>query len=1252
MTSLRARPLFPLLLAVLVALALATGFSGSARAGGDDFEYGTELAAMGAKTGDEAYFEYARRVFNAVLESANASEEEKDLCRYGLAKITRDKAIGATGNMDIPYKEVLATFNDAIDTMEAFVNKNPEHEKAAEAQLQVGTTRLAFVQWARDNLLADAKYATQRNADPSQVQADAEKMVRGAIKYFDKLRQGHEAFLPEDASQEQRDDLAAKQVAQYYWVLCQYYLALVYETGSEEAGRALEAAAGHLDDFISLNDGQLLATYAQDIFGLTRWEQAKAATDEKEKEQFYRRAVDWFGTCVEVDIYGPQWEAVVANGYLHIGQCCRDAGRVGKTNFTKIGVNYLSDMERRFPTVSKKQVNCIRAMIEWAYLEFSQDHGAEAVEIAQRAGEYGKALGNGWLENLANGALKEFVGGSRGLAVDADADVLMRVADRFFAEKKWSEAIGAYQQVIGAVDRTEKNVEDFIIRSWERISSAYQQQGDLMAAALALEPIHEIWLDGLVKKVGGPDDPNMIRLGHVRRRAMGHWDALNETAGSSVYRREFTRIRDAFAQDYPEHPSSKATDWNAAIEKFGEAAEQMKAKDSRYTKTFRDALPLFRKVTQDNKSEKQDEAFTRLIYINYLIRDWPAMIKEANGAFTFWDSAVAKEQEKKFPTTAARRKVQKGRARVWLSEAFYQQEKWDDVLKALEGWRAEYGDVANSSGRVDFTSRALGHLTTAWVNKGEIEKANVFYRQLVKDNPGYSRLSKISFALAEHFNKQAREIDSERTEARSKLNSRKAKNGDIIPGARAQYRSVTVELGRAQGRLGDVINARRTAQRAVDLKKEKLEKGDEVTAELETQVKEALERIPELDAEIKSLTEKINRLKTEQETLQKQIAELTARIKKLAQELYEPLTKAASYYWDWDQALKEAGQVREAKNVAIFADLYYKAGLLRPEVAENHARAQSLYEDYLKMADAEEDLKREALARLGSIYSALARNAEPGSAEFKELIQKALSRLQGSLSKIPENNDLIVGLLKGDIAVIPWRPRDSRVLHRYPLPIPKDVAAFKSLVNAMGTASGPKMPVFKTAVENKRFEQDIEKFKNFVRGLPANQIERTVAGFQNAGSDMGFFAEHAESGDEFRLALAWIYSQSGDFDHMTKAYNLASSLAAGGRYGAEEDSEEWWAAQVIRLNALVTGAELQAKASPAAAPSPIVKEWTERASKMLVGLNTSSPGLGDDERPQTRGELQDILDRIQKLRDRNGLKPLNVNLVKLPDGGK
>jgi hypothetical protein len=47
---------------------------------------------------------------------------------------------------------------------------------------------------------------------------------------------------------------------------------------------------------------------------------------------------------------------------------------------------------------------------------------------------------------------------------------------------------------------------------------------------------------------------------------------------------------------------------------------------------------------------------------------------------------------------------------------------------------------------------------------------------------------------------------------------------------------------------------------------------------------------------------------------------------------------------------------------------------------------------------------------------------------------------------------------------------------------------------------------------------------------------------------------------------------------------------------------------------------------------------------MIRGLNTSSPALGDDVRPETRGELKELLQRIEALRERVSLKPMNLLL--------
>jgi predicted nuclease with TOPRIM domain len=1244
MTALRARrPLFfsllSLFLVVLVALPSA------ARAGGDDFEYGLALAELGRKFGDKAYFKYARRVFDNVIKSPNASEADKDLCKYGLAKMKRDEAMGATQNEKLKYAEIVKLFNDAVDDMASFVDRNPKHEKAPEAKLAVGTTRLAFVEWAREDLLPDPEAMADLGTNMKDVQTDATSMVRDAIRYFDGLRKGHDQINASEMSQ----------LAQYYWVLCQYYLALVYEKGSTEAKEAFQDARTHLDDFISLNDGQLLAIYAQDIFGLTYWELAKiAALDGKEDEQigYYRRAIEWFETCIESPNDGPEWERVITNGYYHLGKVCLEAGRLGTENFHRVGAAFLQTMEERYPT-AWRQDNGIRALIEWSKIEAQRDRTSDAVDIAKRAGDYAKKLGKSYLEALANRTLRKILsgGGRRGGGViNADPGVLKRVADDFFLEKKWLEAISAYQRVIAAVPRNRETVQTFLLPTWERVAAAYKEAGDLLAAALAYESIHEIWIDGLVPKTGEEDDPNMINLGNKRRLAMSAWEELFKLTGSPVYRDRQKEIRDSFPEDYPGHPSAQAGQWNSAREQFGEADRLKRENDSKWRAKLKSAEEGFREVAKDMRSPKQDAAWVYLIHCNYIRENWKGMLNSYDDAVSFWNSPAAKDQAKQFPTVATRRRGEMGKAIFWKSEAYYRlataaeeakqdaeaKKNWQAVIKTLEGWHVDYEGL---KGKGPYYSGTLGHLVLAHIGLGDIPGADKPYRKLLADDPAYRRLPKITFALAKHFNDQARVIDEDRKEARARLHGTEA---DPTSGVRTRLRHTTANEWRTVEYLGN-RRARKVKQEdLVRVYEEKREKG------LQQNIKDedyeaAKKEIPELTKEIAELTDKANRLRAEREALEKEAAELDQKIRDLAQQLYDPIVKAANYFKDWDDALVRSGQKRMANNVAIFADLFYKAARLRPKETENWAKAQSLYEDYLKLPDAEADVKHEALGRLGTIYARLAEAADEGSDERAALVQKALDRLQGSVAKLPENNDLIVGLLSGDVVVVPYGA-PGQPKHRFPLPRVKTVEEFRKAVNGLGTTTP--IPSFETDVENKRYANAIRDFKLHVNEqMRPAEIERTVRGFAIAGFDVPFYREHAESGDEFRMALAWIYSESGQLEHMTKAINLTGSLVQG-RYAAEENSELWWEAQVVKLKAIINGAELETKTG--GPPKPTAAEWVDRASKMIRGLNTSSPELGDDVRPETRPQLKKLLERLEGLRTRVGLKPLDLILEPLP----
>ncbi|MDA1194366.1 MAG: tetratricopeptide repeat protein [Planctomycetota bacterium] len=1232
MTSIRASFAF---LAVLLALAFTPFW---ACGGEDDAEFAKSLAELGTRTGDKAYFELARKVYKTVADDDKRSEESRDLARYGLADMTRMEAIGASANPAKTYAEVLALFKEAIETMEAFVNKNPDHPSADEARLQVGTTRLGFVQWARD-LLGDPEKREERGAAQGTVQRDAEEMVRGAIGYFEKLRKGHD----------QMDATLMSQISQYYWVICQYYLALVYEPGSEESRKALIYAAEQLEDFITLNDGQLLAIYAQDILGLTNWEQARATNKDDDRVTYYRQAVEWFGTCIDTPVEDLDSQRIVANGYFHLGQVCNEAGRIGSTNFLRIGVTRLADMLTRHNTIWR-QDNGIRAMLELAKLERARDRQSEAIDIARQAGEYAKSLGKGWLERQANRILREIVSGSGSGATTADPGVLMRVADDFFAQQKWAQAIAAYQQVIASVERTPQTAQDFLLRSWRRMADSFRQQGDMVAAALALEPIHDIWADGLVDRTtGGKNNTNLIDLGNTRLLAQSLWKDLHTATGAAMFNRRHTEIRDAFRTEYPEHPSGDASIWNSAMEKFRQAVEQLQAKNSRWRTTMNETDELFKQVASDKNSQRQDTAWAFLIYTQYLREDWKGILKAVDAAQTYWDSAEAKEQERQFESVVKRRLPERGKAIFWSAEAHYRlgdeaedkkdsataKAHWAAILKELDGWHAEYDLLRNEDAK-RYYAGALGHIVFAHIGLSDIPAADKAFKRLLSEDPTYSRLPKVTFALARHLNDQAKVIDTDRKAARVELNGTSEQEG-----VRTRLRTVTKQDHMVVERRVDVEGGLVKARELVDVYEKKTAEGED-TKIPKAEYEETRDKlIPAMEAEIADLTERGNKLRAEREQLEARAGELVEIIKAKAQALYEPLTRAANYFWEWDQALKLNKQTRDPHNISIFADLYWKAGLLREEEMQNWERSKELYEDLLTFDNADQETKHEALGRLGSIYASLATSADRGTDERADLVARALDRLQGSLALIPENNDLVVSLLKGETVVIPYHFAELNRYEYFPFPRVSSVDEFKTAVDKLGKPGGPPQPKFETDAEERAYQSAINSFRAKVNGMTPAALERTVQGFDGAGFDMRLYKRLARSGDDFRLALGRVYVESGAPEHMMKAYNLSSSLLSG-TWAAEENGETWWAAQVVRLSARVTGAEIEARtAGPADQLSPTAIDWIDSASMILRGVNTTNPDLGDDERPRTRDQFKALFGRIKILRTRAGMSGMD-----------
>ena len=1182
-------------------------------------QFGAVLGQEGKRKGDKLYFAYARRVYESLLADKARSEQVKDLARYGLAELNSEAAIGAMGR-PVPYKDVVTKIREACDALEAFANKYPDHPKANEAKLKVGTTRLGFVLWARNSLLGDEELMKKRDAQQVEVLRDAKTFVDIAINHFDKLRKGHDSRNPTELAE----------LAQYSWVQAQHYRALVMDRCSNEAIDALDFAQEQLDEFTLLKDGTLVGVYALDILGMNWEEKAQCATEEDAQQQAYMQALQNYSSCMDTPNEGPSYLEVITRGYFHFARACNAAGRLKGTDFYKIGVDRVGPMLQAHPQAWRK-ANGVNALIQLGLLHANREHMDKAIEALTVAAEKAKASGNSQLERLANEHLKGLMrGGGSGGGGGAEPEVLKRVADAFYAEKKWSEAALGYKQVAESAPRTEAAFKTYLADAWRRMSRCYKEMGDLLGAALALEPMHEAWVDGVFTYDGTPADENLNQLGDLRYGAIGLWRKLGEQTGAAVFQARASNMLRAFKKDYPGHHRGETGTWTVARQLFAKALDEKKAKKSTWKKNLGDAVRAFQEVANDPDASERHRAWVYLIQAAYMRDSTDDMINVGKKAQALWNSDEVKAKAREFASQAAKIKEAKGELRFWLAQALVERKQWDDVITTLDGY---HSDHENMRGTKKYAS-TLGHLVKAHLGKGDIDKADGFYRRLVKEDPGFSGLPSIAQHFASFYNQQAKALA---TRLRDLVREAKKLKPEVTVGERQEW----ALYGRRSSLSAKIGNA----QRAVDTWKEAEAEGtlDELKGLDRAGYEQALKDIPKFKEERDELQKKINAFVAGLADKRARLAQVLKEIEEAKGGLYEPRSKAAGYFYRLHKALVEAGKKPIASNVKVFGDLYRQAAKLRPEVRENWNRARELYEYFVEMKSADADSVQEALGYLGGIYYRLASTTEDET-ERDALVQLAKDRLATSVAKVPENAELVMAQLVGDYGVLPWFDPTYERKHYFALPKGmKSVDEFKRLVGQIGRPGGPKYPRFAKEADNKQYLAAAQRFAAYLSGVREKVLQRAVNSFKRPSADVNFFALHGNTGRDFRLALAWVYSVSGEIEDYRKAVALANTLVRGS-LAVEEGSEDWWLARVILLEALVGWSETASKGA-AAGSTADAKTMIERASKSLAGLKSSFPSLGKDDRPQTPQELQELLKRIERQRLALDLRPLNLVLT-------
>ncbi len=392
-------------LGLLALAALVLAVPTPARAGWDDFEFGQRLIEKG-------YLEYAKRVFETILNDEKRPQQERDRARYGMALLGKADAVTAVNNPALPWSEATNKLDAAIDSIDAFVKKFPDDPQADKARFETAGMQQWFVEQASD-LSSDAERLAARGTKAGDV-------LEGATRYADRAIQTYK-WLSTNAKLE--NDRA---LANYYLAVMGYYKALTAPKCSTTQLDGLKQAQKILEDYAFDNDGKLTQVFAQDFQGQALWAVGDCLSG-KEQWQTYQKAMSMFIACASTEDQGDDHRKVIALGYYHIG---RLANAVAKTDevvdnptvterevreLLKEARRHLGDLERRAGQSRLDRMDFgLRAMVQWGLVEWRLGAGDEAIRILNKASELATANGLTHVAAMANAALARVARGSAG----------------------------------------------------------------------------------------------------------------------------------------------------------------------------------------------------------------------------------------------------------------------------------------------------------------------------------------------------------------------------------------------------------------------------------------------------------------------------------------------------------------------------------------------------------------------------------------------------------------------------------------------------------------------------------------------------------------------------------------------------------------------------------------------------------------------------------------------------------------------
>lgn len=543
----------------------------------DEYELGNALAERG-------WYDLAEELFDRIGKSASLSPDQKAEGEYGLARLNIQMAERAEST-----EEKNKLFQKAIDAIEGFRKKFPNHRLAAEA-----LSDIAYVYQSKGKALVGAA-----KADPAKMD-EAEKAFGAAEKLFQDLiasLKKNEVKLPEDPQKDTKG-LAAFQAweekmmfAKYNYALALFSHAETFKDNSSkhpDMKRLLEAMNKFLnDDFMWQYETYLLA-YDAFIYMGRAYQLLAESSDREKAEHNWQQCFVYLGKPrgLLTDKEARKNDAVreiAARALLFELKARASYGDIkrGQQSLAQfsMGVRAADEFFKAFPNMRFDDIGK-GLRLEQGRLMCKSGQVKQGVTLLQ---ELAKANPDSWVENVAIDILGEY-------GADASPALAVEAANNFFERGTayHYRAIQKYRKALQVIRKAED--QKYVPECWYQIGLCYYYLGRLHEAMAAFSVFEKPPL----QNTAFAGKAVMTKLQCLERIARLSKDKAEEKAAED-YRQFVTRT-------FPNEASTQLLT-RAAIDletagRFGEAAKEWEKlvsnKDAGEEALFMVGLNLYR----------------------------------------------------------------------------------------------------------------------------------------------------------------------------------------------------------------------------------------------------------------------------------------------------------------------------------------------------------------------------------------------------------------------------------------------------------------------------------------------------------------------------------------------------------------------------------------------------------------------------------------------------------------------------------